>query len=424
MPDQAVNLTAVFVDSGAPIVSITSPKPNQRITSLTLLATGTSTDNIGVRRVMYSLDGAEWKEAVGTNPWSANLETARGRHLLKVYAEDAVGNRSKTNSISFVVPDYRGIYFGTFSQPFGRGSFGVIVTADQKGLIIAGDTSKEQSGAVVVDGISIGLDGKFDAIIDGDRYFGTCTDTVISGEFITSDGVRGKFSGAKRAAAGIHQASAGYYEGRYETPQDQGPVHGLLAADGTVLGIQSSEFGLGGSAGSGLVNSQNAFTFTTVNAKIVGSLQDNPLRLTGVFQTSVGLGHTSATRRFTTGDVRTAPAVEIAMAPENPSDPSPADSHVEPEPALKVKALRSETPKVIVGKTAANPASIEINVLDENSFGFVFSTEEGRIYRVQSSSDLKIWLDASTPFVATVSEYQFIEHVMFGDRRFYRVVSE
>ncbi len=101
-----LTFTATFVDSQKPIVIVTFPPVNKKVTNALLDATGKASDNIGVDSAWYQLNGAGWAAAGTTNGWTnwlaAGLVPDSGGNLLQARAADAAGNISKTNSVKFV----------------------------------------------------------------------------------------------------------------------------------------------------------------------------------------------------------------------------------------------------------------------------------------------------------------------------------
>ncbi len=67
--------------------------------------TGKASDNVGVTQVFCQLNAAGWETADSANGWTnwtAQVAPSPGANVVAAYAEDAAGNRSKTNSVSFV----------------------------------------------------------------------------------------------------------------------------------------------------------------------------------------------------------------------------------------------------------------------------------------------------------------------------------
>jgi hypothetical protein len=100
-----LSFTANFVDTNKPVLVITSPTAGQRWSNAVFSVTGTARDNVQVTSVLYQLNGAGWHPGTTGNGWSnwtAAVNPAPGTNLLRAYAVDAAGNRSPTNSVSFV----------------------------------------------------------------------------------------------------------------------------------------------------------------------------------------------------------------------------------------------------------------------------------------------------------------------------------
>lgn len=91
-------------DTVAPTVSLTAPADGAVVTGITAL-TATATDNVGVARVEFLVDGVLQNTDTAA-PWSWNWDTttaANGTHLLLARAADAAGNQNSSTSISVTV---------------------------------------------------------------------------------------------------------------------------------------------------------------------------------------------------------------------------------------------------------------------------------------------------------------------------------
>lgn len=97
-----LTLTAVFVDTNLPTITVSNLAANQRITNTTYTVRGRATDNVGVTAVRWRLNGGPWNEAVGTTAWTATLALIPATNRFEVYSEDAVGNRSPVTAITFM----------------------------------------------------------------------------------------------------------------------------------------------------------------------------------------------------------------------------------------------------------------------------------------------------------------------------------
>jgi len=97
---------ANFVDIAPPVVTITAPKPNERVSNTVFTVTGTARDNAGVAGVYYQLNGAGWQSASTgdgyTNWFTPALPLLSAtQNLLQVYAMDTSSNVSPTTTIEF-----------------------------------------------------------------------------------------------------------------------------------------------------------------------------------------------------------------------------------------------------------------------------------------------------------------------------------
>jgi hypothetical protein len=101
----ATNLTllATFVDTNPPILAVTAPVANQRMTNAVAGVGGVAGDNWGVAGVWYQLNGGGWALAGTTNGWSnwnATLPLLAGTNTILAYARDWGGNYSPTSRVS------------------------------------------------------------------------------------------------------------------------------------------------------------------------------------------------------------------------------------------------------------------------------------------------------------------------------------
>jgi hypothetical protein len=106
---QGLSLTANFVDIEKPTLNITAPVKAERWSNSLFHVTGTAKDNVGVASISYQLNSNLWTELVtnvnttnGWTNWNISLALAPGPNTIKAYSEDAAGNISITNSVSFI----------------------------------------------------------------------------------------------------------------------------------------------------------------------------------------------------------------------------------------------------------------------------------------------------------------------------------
>jgi hypothetical protein len=112
-PSATNNVTIVLTtgsgDTQSPICSVTNLTNGQNVGNASYTAMGTVSDNFQLDSVRFQLNGGSWSNAVpspGWANWSAVLNLIYGTNYLLVYAKDAAGNSSMTNSVTFeyVVP--------------------------------------------------------------------------------------------------------------------------------------------------------------------------------------------------------------------------------------------------------------------------------------------------------------------------------
>jgi|GEM_PF-3723794 len=84
------------VDTTKPTISLTSPAANATVSG-TVHAAATASDNIGVTRVDFAVDGAVKQSGSGTTYDWASSGVANGSHTLTATAYDAAGNNSSAS---------------------------------------------------------------------------------------------------------------------------------------------------------------------------------------------------------------------------------------------------------------------------------------------------------------------------------------
>lgn len=101
------NLTVVanFRDIVKPILTVTAPTAGQRWSNVLFSASGKATDNLAVSNVVYSLNGSDWLPTTTGDQWinwMAPVNLVPGTNTVAVYAVDATGNRSLTNTLKML----------------------------------------------------------------------------------------------------------------------------------------------------------------------------------------------------------------------------------------------------------------------------------------------------------------------------------
>jgi alpha-tubulin suppressor-like RCC1 family protein len=106
--NQLATNTGTYVlipDSIKPTSQITAPTPNLSVSNASYTVTGTAADNVFLAGVKYQLNGAGWNPASTSNGWTnwtAAVSLVPGTNTVQDYAQDAAGNFSSTNTVSFV----------------------------------------------------------------------------------------------------------------------------------------------------------------------------------------------------------------------------------------------------------------------------------------------------------------------------------
>jgi hypothetical protein len=101
-----LTLTATFMETAKPVVAITNLAAVQRTSNTVITVKGTASDNWRVAKVWCEVGGNGWLAVSTTNnyqTWFAtNLSLSFGTNVIRVYAENAGGNYSTTNSVTVV----------------------------------------------------------------------------------------------------------------------------------------------------------------------------------------------------------------------------------------------------------------------------------------------------------------------------------
>ena len=87
-------------DFTPPTISITTPTPNQIVTTTTLIVNGTALDNDDISKVEVKVGTGPWQMATGTRSWSKSVTLASDSNTITVRATDAAGN---TKDVSVIV---------------------------------------------------------------------------------------------------------------------------------------------------------------------------------------------------------------------------------------------------------------------------------------------------------------------------------
>jgi hypothetical protein len=125
-----ISVTVNNADTTPPTVSLTAPANGATVSGTAVTVSANASDNVGVTRVQFRLDGTNLGSAVTTPPYQVAWDTtqaANGSHTLSAVAYDAAGNQGTSGNISVTVtnatpPPGTNLTFaatsGTISAPF------------------------------------------------------------------------------------------------------------------------------------------------------------------------------------------------------------------------------------------------------------------------------------------------------------------
>jgi hypothetical protein len=86
-------------DNVRPTVTITSPTNNARVTVPFVTVTGRATDNVGVSKVLVSVNNGDFLAVAGTTNWTAQFSLLVGTNLIQAQSMDLDGNSSTTATL-------------------------------------------------------------------------------------------------------------------------------------------------------------------------------------------------------------------------------------------------------------------------------------------------------------------------------------
>lgn len=183
---------SITVDYTAPTISISAPASGTT-QSGQITVSANASDNVGVSKVQFFIDGQQFGSNVTSSPYSVNLNTAsysNGSHSLTAKAYDAAGNTKTSSSVSITVSNSSG---GTDTTP-PTASF----TAPTANEAIAGS-------AYQVTALASDSSGIKQVIIKVD---GTTKSTLTSAPYTYSLNTTGMTSGSHTVSAVVTDNSA------------------------------------------------------------------------------------------------------------------------------------------------------------------------------------------------------------------------
>src|SRR6185503_1851054 len=86
--------TEAILDNIKPLVVITSPSANLRITNNSLTVLGTASDNVAVSQVFCRVGSNPFQPVTGTTSWSATTPLAPGVNVFQAKSVDTMGTES------------------------------------------------------------------------------------------------------------------------------------------------------------------------------------------------------------------------------------------------------------------------------------------------------------------------------------------
>lgn len=103
-PNLVTNLIRIISDTVPPTIHITAPTANQRWSNNVFTVQGTATDNLRLAGVWCVANGVWGSASIGNSGtnWTFNMALASGSNTVRAYSVDAAGNKSPTNSVTFV----------------------------------------------------------------------------------------------------------------------------------------------------------------------------------------------------------------------------------------------------------------------------------------------------------------------------------
>ncbi|MEW5759682.1 MAG: right-handed parallel beta-helix repeat-containing protein, partial [Candidatus Thermoplasmatota archaeon] len=102
---ESVVIRFELIDTVSPTIEIKAPQNNFLTNSTIIEVSGTSSDNIGIRKVEVSLIGKDWFMANGTNRWNYTFVLTDGEYVISARAVD-LGGKDARASINVTVDTF------------------------------------------------------------------------------------------------------------------------------------------------------------------------------------------------------------------------------------------------------------------------------------------------------------------------------
>ncbi len=250
-----------------PQVTIQSPGAGATLTSPSITIKGTSSDNVAVAQVLYSLNSSAFLAAYGTENWEANVTLLSGENVVQVKSVDTSGNESVIVSRSFTYVNSSALSL----QIVGNGR----VTPLQDGQIL--EVGKTYSVKAVP-----GADYVFNG------WTGSVTNSNATLSFVMSAGINLTANFVPNPFA----VTKGTYYGLIQSVSPSHQRTGFLRIVTTRTGSFSGKVSIGGQTYSvrGKFNGDGSFSAThpelDINLRLQLHLTDNSDQITGAFYSS------------------------------------------------------------------------------------------------------------------------------------------
>jgi hypothetical protein len=379
-----IDLKPFIVAARGPTITVSEPLANERVTGTNLLVRGNAAGKGGIAAVRLRLNGADWVTASGTKSWSNSLTLLPGTNRIDMYAEEASGKRSKTNSITFQAMDYSGIYFGTEGGRVGTTPAAAIVARDQVIRISSADAIAE---------IKIGRNGIFSQMMNGISVSGFLSSTSLTFRCQKPGRAPKLFKGSKAPVTGPYERDQGMYVGGYFDKR----ATFIWGADGQVVAVFSENPAI---ARSVEASQGNVVVFDLAPFYQAGAILYN---------------------------VWNPPYIRMLLADARGGVISQPQG-----PFILNRVLSFDDPPREVGAFLQTKSieprripSVELSLKRESQAAELsFFTSVGQSYCLQCSKDLVSWENLLPSFVANEEVFRFVDSSTNNVARFYRLVVE
>ncbi len=197
-----------------PSLTITTPVSGQRVSNNVVTLAGTTSGNISVTNVFYSLNGSDWDATASANNWTnwtAQVFLTPGLNMIRAYALDAIGNTSTIHNVTniYVVSDI------PIVQTNGSGS----ITPNLNSKLLELGTAHVITAAPFPGNIFTGWTGSI-TTNNPKLTFLMQSNLVLTANFIANPfiPVRGSYNGLFAESNGVQQYSSGSFSATVTTP--------------------------------------------------------------------------------------------------------------------------------------------------------------------------------------------------------------